>query len=136
MGSLERAFTLLIVEDQALIALNIEDAVRRIGACTIGCAARLSEALILIETACWDAALLDIRLARDEMVYPVAERLQAKAVPVAFVTAWEGEIEARYCDVPVLRKPFGEAELEACLRMLIGKMPHRAGGQVRSLGMT
>jgi len=28
--------------------------------------------------------------------------------------------------VPVLRKPFGEAELDRCLRMLMGRMLHPA----------
>jgi hypothetical protein len=58
-----------------------------------------------------------------------AERLQAKGVPFAFLTAWDGEIDARYLDVPVLRKPFSEAELESCFQMLIGKGVHPAGQQ-------
>jgi two-component SAPR family response regulator len=119
MGSRERAFAVLIVEDQALIALNIEDVVRRIGSGAVGCAARVSDALALMETTSWDAALLDIRLAQGETVYPVAEQLRAKNIPFAFVTAWEGDIDPRYSDVPVLRKPFGEAELESCLRTLV-----------------
>ena len=126
MDSRERALSVFVVEDQALIALHIEDVVRRIGGRAVGCAAHLSDALTLIETALWDAALLDIRLAQGEMVYPVAKRLQAKTVPFAFVTAWDGKIDARYSQVPVLRKPFSEAELESCLRMLIGKMPRQA----------
>ena len=65
-----QGFAILIVEDQALIALEIEDAVRRKGADVVGSAARLSEALTLIETASWDAALLDIKLADGEAVYP------------------------------------------------------------------
>jgi len=130
MGSRERAFAVLIVEDQALIALNIEDVVRRIGSGAVGCAARVSDALTLIETTPWDAALLDIRLAQGETVYPVAERLRAKAIPFAFVTAWDGDIDPRYCDVPVLRKPFGEAELESCLRtLLVPAAPPLAAGQ-------
>jgi CheY-like chemotaxis protein len=121
----ELALTILIVEDQALISLNIEDVVRSMGACVIGCAARLSDAFTLIETAAWDAALLDIRLAQGEMVYPAAERLRAKGVPFAFVTGWNGDIDARYVDVPVVTKPFAEAELENCLRMLVGKLRQR-----------
>jgi two-component SAPR family response regulator len=126
MCSRERAFTVLIVEDQSLIALNIEDIAKRIGGCVVGCAAQLSDALTLVETASWDAALLDLRLAGGEMVYPVAERLQAKAVPFAFVTGWDGDIDRRYSDAPVLRKPFGEVELENCLRRLMTKIPQPA----------
>jgi len=115
-----QGFAILIVEDQALIALAIEDAVRRNGAGVVGSAARLSEALTLIETASWDAALLDMKLANGEAVYPVAERLHAKGVPFAFLTAWDGEIDARYCNVPMLGKPFSLAELESCLHTVFG----------------
>ena len=121
----ELALTILIVEAQALISLNIEDVVRSMGARVIGCAARLSEALPLIETVSWDAALLDLRLGQGEMVYPAAERLRARDVPFAFVTGWDGDIDARFANVPVLTKPFAEAELVTCLRMLVGKMPRR-----------
>jgi len=121
-GSLDKGqgFAILIVEDQALIALEIEDAVRRNGADVVGSAARLSEALTLIEMASWDAAFLDMKLADGEEVYPVAEQLQSKGVPFAFLTAWDGDIDARYRDVPVLSKPFSLAELENCLQTLVG----------------
>src|SRR6266545_4695594 len=120
-------FTILIVEDQALIALSIEDVARGIGSCAVGTAARVADALTLIETASWDAALLDIKLADDEAVYPAAARLRAMGVPFAFVTAWDGEIDARFADVPVLQKPFGEAELASCLRTLIESRVRPAG---------
>jgi CheY-like chemotaxis protein len=129
MRSRERAFTILIVEDQRLIALNIEDVVRNLGSSAVGYAARLSDALALIETASWDMALLDLKLPEGQTTYPAAERLRAKGVPFAFLTAWDGEIDAAYSDAPVLRKPFGEAQLEGCLRMLIGKMTHPASEQ-------
>jgi two-component SAPR family response regulator len=122
-----QGFTILIVEDQALIALNIEDVVREIGATMVGSATQLSDALPLVETASWDAAFLDIKLANGEMVYPVAERLQAKGVAFAFLTACDGEIDARYSDVPVLRKPFSLTELESCLQGLVcGSRPKPA----------
>jgi CheY-like chemotaxis protein len=117
----EQGVAILIVEDQPLIALSIEDVVREFGARVVGSAARLSDALILIETASWDAVLLDVKLAQGETVYPAAERLQAKGVPFAFLTALDGAIDPRYLHVPVLRKPFSEVELETCLQMLIGK---------------
>ena len=93
----------------------------------LGPAAQIPDALALIETAECDAALLDIRLANGETVYAVAERLDAKAVPFAFITAWDGDIDERFAHAPVLRKPFSEADLDGCLRVLIGSVPHPAG---------
>jgi DNA-binding NarL/FixJ family response regulator len=69
MGSLERAFTILVVEDHGLIASEIEDAIRRNGGRVLGPAARVSEALALIEATPCDAALLDVRLEHGEIVY-------------------------------------------------------------------
>ena len=54
------------------IASEFEDAVRRNGGRVLGPAARVSEALALIEAAPCDAALLDITLEYGETVYPVA----------------------------------------------------------------
>jgi DNA-binding response OmpR family regulator len=126
MGVLGRAFTILVVEDHSVIALEIEDAVHRNGGRVLGPAIRVSEALSLIETASCDAALLDIKLGHGETVYPVAERLHAKRIPFAFVTGWDANVGGPYHDAPVLRKPFGGAELDRCLRALIGSMRHPA----------
>ncbi len=123
MGSREWPFAILIVEDHALIASSIEDIVRTMGARAIGRAGKLSDALTLIETVSWDAALLDFRLTQGEMTYPAADQLRAKGVPFAFVTGWDGDVDPQYCDVPVLRKPFSEAALKSCLQMLIDKAP-------------
>jgi DNA-binding NarL/FixJ family response regulator len=65
----EQSFAILIVEDQPLIALNIEDVIRETGGGVVGSAARLCDALTLIETASWDAALLGVKLAQGETVY-------------------------------------------------------------------
>jgi DNA-binding response OmpR family regulator len=126
MGSLERAFTILVVEDHGLIASEIEDAIRRNGGRVLGPAARVSEALALIEATPCDAALLDVRLEHGEIVYPVAERLRAKRIPFAFITGSDRDHDERYSDAPVLSKPFGEVELDRCLRMLIDRTLHPA----------
>lgn len=127
MRSLSRAFTILVVEDYALIALEVEDAVRRNGGQVLGPTANIADALNLLDTVACDAALLDIRLLHGETAYRVAERLQAQMIPFAFVTAWDGDIDARFAQVPVLRKPFGERELDACLRALMERTAIPAG---------
>jgi CheY-like chemotaxis protein len=129
MGSLGRAFTFLVVEDHVVIALEIQEAVWRNGGRVLGPAAQVSEALALIETAPCDAALLDLNLGPGGTAYAVAERLHAKGIPFAFVTGSYGDdIDERYSDAPVLKKPFGEADLDGCLRMLVGNIAV-AGGQ-------
>ena len=127
MSSLARAFTMLVVEDHVVIAQEIQEAVWRNGGRVLGPAARVSQALELIETAPCDAALLDINLGQGGTAYAVAEQLDAKGIPFAFVTGSDGDdIDERYRDALVLRKPFGEAELDTCLLALLG-MTHAAG---------
>ena len=129
MGSLSRAFTILIVEDYALIALEVEDAVRRNGGRVLGPVATVAHAIRLLDTVQCDAALLDIKLMHGETTCSVAERLQARRIPFAFVTGWDGDIGPRFAQTPVLRKPFGEAELDACLRALMGGVPAPVGAR-------
>ncbi len=120
MGAVAPAFTILIVEDHVVIAADIADVIQRNGGQVLGPASGLSEALALIKTTLCDAALLDINL-RHETVYPAAEILQSRGIPFAFITGSEDdEIDSRYADVPLLRKLFGETELENCLRKLTG----------------
>jgi CheY-like chemotaxis protein len=121
--------TVLIVEDHALIALEIEEAVRRNGGRPLGPTARIPDALALIESVGCDAAMLDIKLAHGEAVYAIAERLDAMAIPFAFVTGWDGDIDARFAHAPVLRKPFAEKDLDGCLQVLIGGLPRPAGNR-------
>lgn len=123
MGSRGRAFTILVVEDHGVIALELEEAIRQHGGFVLGPAARVADALALIETIQCDAALLDIKLQNDETSYAVAERLAAEHIPFAFITGWDRGPRGRYDDAPVLRKPFGEAELDSCLRLLIDRIP-------------
>src|SRR5207302_8602200 len=120
------AFTILIVEDHVVIAADIADAVQRSGGQVLGPVSRLSEALAVIATAPCDAALLDIHLGH-ETAYLAAQMLQMREVPFAFLTGSEDdEIESRYAQIPVLRKPFSEMQIESCLQSLMGH--HRDAG--------
>ena len=56
--------------------------------------------------------------------------LGSETMPVAEigdVRALEPRVSEELAHAPVLGKPFGEAELDRCLRVLIGSMPHPAG---------
>jgi len=120
MGAWAQGCTILIVEDHPVIAAEIADIIQRNGGQVLGPVSQLSEAIHLIETAACDAALLDINLGY-ETAYPAAEKLQSLGVPFAFLTGFaEGEIESRYVDVALLHKPFGEMQVESCLRKLVG----------------
>jgi CheY-like chemotaxis protein len=75
----------LIVEDEALVALELEMAFADAGAEVIGPALSLAQALALAGAEDIDYAVLDVDLA-GEAVYPVAELLQRRGVRFLFHT--------------------------------------------------
>ena len=84
---------ILIVEDEALVAMLVEDALLDAGAEVIGPVATVAEALSLLDTASPDAAVLDLNLA-GETSTPVADVLAAQGVQSISVlggtSAWAG----------------------------------------------
>ena len=85
MGSL-RGSRILIVEDEALIAWTLADALEEVGAEPLGPASTAAAALDLIGRETPDAAILDGDLA-DGRSTPVALALAARGVPFVFHTA-------------------------------------------------
>jgi CheY-like chemotaxis protein len=79
----------LVVEDEFLIAMDLELLLERQGWRVLGPAATVAEALHLLEQGEEppDAALLDVNL-RGELVTPVAERLRARGVPFVLASAY------------------------------------------------
>ena len=65
----------LVVEDEATIAIDITMALEEQGATIIGPVSAVADALRCIEETRIDCALLDIRLG-DEIVWPVADALE------------------------------------------------------------
>ena len=96
----------LIVEDEALVAMMFEDVLLDAGAKVIGSASSVEEALLLIETAATNgglnAAVLDINL-QGAMVSPVADHLAALDMPPAEATKLLRGRQWREGDVALLQ---------------------------------
>src|SRR5262245_28636029 len=96
---------ILIVEDDPLIAMDLEAIVLEAGAMPL-CCATVREALTLAERATFALALLDIDV-RDGNTFPVARILMRRNVPVTFVSAARpADIPADVSTAPLLPKPF------------------------------
>jgi CheY-like chemotaxis protein len=108
-GSSQRlldGLSLLVVEDEAIIAFLLEDMLGELGAADVRYAASVGAALALLDEKLPDLAVLDVNL-RGERVYPVAERLDAAGVLFLFTTGYgRSGIEPKWHGKTVLQKPF------------------------------
>ena len=100
----------LVVEDEALVALLVANGLSDAGAEVVGPAFSVNKALGLIECAAsnggLNAAVLDINLG-GAAVSPVADRLAALGVPFVFTTGYgKGCDRFGHVAAPVLAKPF------------------------------
>ena len=107
----ERRLRVLVVEDEMLVAMNIEDMLLELGHEVAGIASRVEPALSLAVEGNFDVALLDVNLA-GEPSFPVAAVLRQRGIPFLFATGYgiKGIVEEFRSEV-VLQKPFREAEL-------------------------
>lgn len=104
-----------MVEDEFLIALDIEGVLEQAGIAVIGPVSTVAEALRAIELEPMRGVLLDAHLA-GEPVGCIADVLKAKAIPFAFVSGYGPEqLPAAHRDVPLVRKPFTGDDLLAAV---------------------
>lgn len=111
----------LVIEDEALVALDLEMTLQAAGAMTVGPFLRLREALAASASAAADAAVLDVRLGRDES-YALADRLRERGVAVIFHTghASTERLRARYPGAGVCPKPCTPATIVRTIVETIG----------------
>jgi CheY-like chemotaxis protein len=109
--------SVLIVEDQVLIALDVEGMLLALGADECWMASNAADAIDFLRTGRPDTAVLDFKLAVGTSE-TVADRLIELDVPFIFFTGY-GEnlvVPDRFGEVPILGKPVGRAGLLAKLK--------------------
>ena len=77
----------LVVEDETMVAWLLEDMLADLGCAVVGPAARVNQALAMLDAEAIDAAVLDVNL-NGQMSYPVADALAARGVPFVFSTGY------------------------------------------------
>ncbi len=103
----------LVVEDEALLSMLVEDALKESGCTVLGPYMHVDAAMpvVLDRAQAIDLAMLDLEIA-GEWSFSLAERLIDRKVPVVFSTGHdEAAIDARWRWIPRLRKPFSDQEL-------------------------
>ncbi len=112
----------LVVEDEALIAMDVEAALRQAGYDVVGPLSRLAQAVGAAGAeAGLDAAVLDVNLG-GERIFPAADVLAARGVPFVFLTGYGREVlPDRFRDRPAARKPYSARVLLMLLSRVLGR---------------
>ena len=112
----------LVVEDEAMVAMLIEDMLEDLGCTVIGSIASLAKACDAAVTADMDVAMLDMNIA-GQKVFPVAQILRERRIPFLFSSGYgEAGLPEEYLSSQVLSKPFSQESLrEKLVLALHGK---------------
>ncbi|MBP0581230.1 response regulator [Labrys sp. LIt4] len=118
-GGILEGHTILVADDEIIIALDIEDTLMSAGARIAGPCLTLASALEVTEQQAITAAVLDISLGNDTSE-PVVDLLAARGIPIAFCTGkmLPDTLRQKVPDAPVLSKPVQhQALLETIARL-------------------
>jgi len=112
---------ILIVEDESIIAEELEESFAEIGAVVVGPVPSIDRALELIAaTPRIDAALIDVSL-DGELAYPVIDALEARNVPFVLMSGYEDHVlRSRYPRARNCQKPYEFADIK---RALVAALP-------------
>jgi CheY-like chemotaxis protein len=114
--------SILLVEDEPLIAMLIADWLNELGYSVVGPFNRVAEALPHIEGTALDALLLDVTVGPEDS-FSLADLARSKGIPVAFLTGRAAaDLPEPLADVRVLTKPF---EFEHFKKLMAGLLPPR-----------
>ena len=109
--------TVLLVEDQALIAMELQTELEMAGATVIGPIGRLADAVAAARAGGFAVAILDIDLVGED-VFPAADILVERGVPFVFHTGHGSKADlAESYEAPVCIKPLPG---KAIVRVLSG----------------
>jgi CheY-like chemotaxis protein len=116
------ARSILIVEDEPLIAMMLEEFLESLGHDVVACCESVADALDRIEAGGFDVAIIDVQLRDGERVWPVADRLAETGTP--FVVATGGHVEpppAAHAGAPMLSKPYTIDAIEPAIEQACGR---------------
>ncbi len=90
---------ILVLEDDALLAMDMEDFLSDLGVSVVGPVSHIGAALEKISESELDGAVIDLNL-RGELAFPVIDELQAARIPFVICSG--------YAEIPGMRAQLGE----------------------------
>lgn len=119
MGILDGT-SILVVEDEMLVMMNLEVALEDMGCSSVCPVASVMKALAMLNEQNFDLAILDVNLA-GEKSYPIADVLIARGIPFAFSTGYSDHGDRTDMNRQlILRKPY----LARDVATVVGQLLH------------
>lgn len=118
---------ILLVEDDLLIAMELEDFLNDLGCEVVGPFGRIDQAVGALSREKIDGAVLDLNV-RGELSYPLIEQLRERSIPLVLCSGYVDlpDIQSKLDDVPMLGKPCNNDTLTALMRTRFLPKPRSA----------
>ncbi len=122
---MEMKRNVLMVEDEAFLAMTLEELLTAAGYHVLG-AARLGDALEIAAHQHVDGAVLDVNL-HGETVYPLATRLREHGIPFVFASAYSRRsLPEAFRDCEMVQKPYTADAIIGAVEAMMDR-PRRTG---------
>jgi PAS domain S-box-containing protein len=124
----------LIIEDEAIVAWDIEDRLKAMGYRTVGRGESFKDAIALTESTRPDMVLMDIRLKGEKDGISAAEEIRHRFhIPVIFLTAYSEDTtleRAKFAEpFGFILKPFNNLDLKTAIEIALYK--HQTAEELR-----
>jgi DNA-binding response OmpR family regulator len=115
--------TLMIVEDEALVAIALRDELEDAGYDVVDLTDRHAEAVEVAKACNPDLALVNIRLAGRDDGIELAEHLKALGIPVLLISGQVSRARsAKTVAIASLPKPYDAADMVLAVRYLLARL--------------
>lgn len=118
---LPEGLDVLLLEDQLLIAVDVEEMLTRLGARQVRTASTIVEARRRLTEQRPDLAILDVNLGQGTTSMPFAEELESLGLPFVFATGYGDDalIAGGFTAAPVVRKPYESIALARAIAAVL-----------------
>lgn len=110
----------LIIEDESLIAITIEDALRGCGFTSFDFAASAADAVTAAAAKCPDLITADVELNPGSGITAVQAICENRAIPVIFITGSPAAVRLRMPHHKLIEKPFSADHIVEAVKVALG----------------
>lgn len=112
--------TILLVEDNMIIAMDAADQLASAGAERVVTSSTVSDALYQLKTEKITSAMLDVSLGNATSL-PIAQELVTRGIPFILASGYSGETELTksFPDVPLVNKPYSSEQIVDALSQIM-----------------